>query len=162
RPLLARDGAPPVLTARRVGGASGSLRRGRASSHLEPQTRLRGAVPGPRLPVPDLGARLLELSLRELDDPGEPQLLAAAGEVERRVRLLEQLRGHVEPGPRRAGVEPGRLDVPHDLVPELEEALTRRLRLERGLLGARAEEKSVEDGDLDVDADGAVPRRDGV
>src|SRR5262249_14658894 len=142
--------------------SGGRRRRIRASADLVPQLRLRDPIPVPRLRVADLGARLLELRLRELDDRGEPQLVAAAREGEGGVRLLEQLRGDLEASVGGARVQPARLDVADDLVPELQEPLARGLRPILGFLGARAEEEPVEDGDLDVDADRAVPGRDGV
>src|SRR5258708_34364312 len=109
--------------------------------------------------VADPGLRLPQLGLAQLHDRAQPQTVAGFREVESLAGLVQKLPGHVQATVGRVRVQPARAYVPAHPVADLYHPLLGGGRPQVGLARAGNEEKVVEDGDLDVDADRPVPLR---
>src|SRR5579864_7219253 len=143
-----------VLKSRQAVPLAGRLFRcgdGKGQDHLG-QAVLIGGI---RIGNVRLG--FLEFGLRELDDGTETQVVASLGEVESEVRLLAKLLGDGEALVSAVGVLPGDAHIARDGILKIGELLTIDIRLQVGGFGSGVVKEAVENGDVDVDADGAVP-----
>ncbi len=112
--------------------------------------------------VGDVGLGFLEFGLAEFDDGAETEMVARLRKVEGEAGLFAQLLGDGKSLVGAGDVLPGSAHIARDIVSEVGKLLTIDLGLEIGGFGASVEEKSVEDRDVDIYADGAVPIRDVV
>jgi hypothetical protein len=144
---------PSGLDARKV-----LLRRG----HRKGEDDLRQAVLEFGIGVFDVGFGFLEFGLGEFHDGAETKVVAGLRQGEREVGLFAKLLGDGEAFEGAAGVLPGVANVASDVVAGVEKFLALGFGLEIGSFGAGVVEEAVEDRNVDVHADGAVPARDVV
>lgn len=107
------------------------------------------------LPIWALGP--LQLSLAELDDGGQPKLVAGLREVEGQIGLRQQLPADVEALLGGRGIKPTGADVAGDVVLQVAQLLLGGLGAELRFAGARRVKEAVKDRNLDIKAGGAVP-----
>jgi hypothetical protein len=107
--------------------------------------------------VLDVGFGFLEFGLGKFDDGAETKVVAGLRKVEREAGLFAELLGDGKSFKSAAGVLPGVANVTGDVVAGVEQLLAIGFGLEVGGFGARVVEESVENRDVDVDADGPIP-----
>ena len=107
--------------------------------------------------IADLRLGLLQLRLAEFDDRTQPQPVAGLGKIEGEVGLLEQLLGYGEAIIGGLGIEPTVTHVAGDAGHEVAQSFLRGLSPQRGFACPRAEEKAIEDRNVHVYANRAVP-----
>lgn len=112
--------------------------------------------------VGDVSLGLLEFGLAKFDDGAETEVVAGLREVEGQARLFAKLLCDGEALIGAGGVLPGSTDVARDVVAKAGEFLAIYFGLKIGGLGARVEKKTIENGDIDIQADGAIPITDVV
>jgi len=109
-----------------------------------------------------LRLRLLKLCLTQLYDRRKSEPVTRLGEGEALIGLVEQAGSDAEPGEGGVGVQPCGLHVAHDAVPEGARLFRIRLCAQTSLLRLCRVEEAVEEGNLQVCTDGAVPGGDVV
>lgn len=112
-------------------------------------------VPG--IGVGDVGLGFLEVGLAKFNNRAETEVVTGLREVKGQASLLAEQASDGEAFVSTVGVLPGSAHVAGDVVAETGEALAIDVRLKIGGFGASAEKKTVEDRDVDIDADSAIP-----
>ena len=107
--------------------------------------------------IGDIGLGFLKFGLAEFDDGAEAEIVAGLRQVEGQSGLLAQLLSDGKALVGACRVLPGSTDVACNVIAKAGKFLTSGLNLEIGGLGARVEEKAVENRDVDIHADGAIP-----
>ena len=107
--------------------------------------------------VGEVGFGFLEFSLTEFDDGAEAEVVAGLREVETEAGLFAELLGDGEAFEGAVSVLPGIANVASNVVAKVGKLLAIEFGLKIGGFGAGAVERAVENGDVDIHADGAVP-----
>jgi hypothetical protein len=101
-------------------------------------------------------------ALAQFDDRGEAELVAGLCEKETLVGLIEKLRRDANACEGIVCIKPCRLHIAHDHLSELARFLRRGWHTQLCFLGLRRVENAVEDWDVYVGADSAIPTGDVV
>src|ERR1700730_10688647 len=100
---------------------------------------------------------MLKLCLAQLDNRTEAEIVTSLCQLQREVRLLQQLICNRHTLKRRVRGQPRGVDVSHNPRTQVADALLRSALSQRCFLRVGAVPEAVEDGDLNTKSDGAIP-----
>jgi len=107
--------------------------------------------------VGDVGLAFLQFGLAELDNGAKTKIVAGLRKLQGQSGLLPELPGDGKALIGAAGILPGSAHITGDTISKVGQFLPIDLGLKVGGFGARIEQGTIEDGDVDVHPNGAVP-----
>ena len=124
---------------------------------LEPHHRQRSLIGVAGIGKGNLGLRLGQLRLGELNNAAQADLVSCLRKIEGHVRFVQHLLRHADPLERVLRVQHSSTQIARDLVAQVAHLFAGCIGAQFCLLRARVEEKPVKEGNVDVCAGSAVP-----